>query len=199
MQDLVAGQIDLSCPRPGQTLPQFRTGGIKAFAVLTGEALVRGARRADHRRGRRAGRALPVLARPVGAEGHAEGRDRQAQRRGRRTASPIANVRKRLTDLGHEIAPRRAADAGGARRLSQGGDREVVADHQGGEHQGRAALTAGSAHSGRRHQRRSGIRDKSVLDWNSVRAIGRRGMTARRSLQRLLKMHHRRTSHDVRR
>ena len=35
MQDLLAGQIDLSCPEAGQTLPQFRAGSIKAFAVLT--------------------------------------------------------------------------------------------------------------------------------------------------------------------
>jgi len=35
MQDLMAGQIDLSCPEAGQTLPQYRSGNIKAFAVLT--------------------------------------------------------------------------------------------------------------------------------------------------------------------
>lgn len=35
MQDLLAHQIDLSCPEAGQTLPQFRAGTIKAFAVLT--------------------------------------------------------------------------------------------------------------------------------------------------------------------
>ena len=35
MQDLLAGQIDLSCPEAGQTLPQYRAGSIKAFAVLT--------------------------------------------------------------------------------------------------------------------------------------------------------------------
>jgi len=35
MQDLMAGQIDLSCPEAGQTLPQYRSGTIKAFAVLT--------------------------------------------------------------------------------------------------------------------------------------------------------------------
>jgi len=35
MQDLLAGQIDLSCPEAGQTLPQYRAGGIKAYAVLT--------------------------------------------------------------------------------------------------------------------------------------------------------------------
>ena len=34
MTDLLAGQIDLSCPEAGQTLPQFRAGSIKAFAVL---------------------------------------------------------------------------------------------------------------------------------------------------------------------
>jgi len=35
MQDLIAGQIDLSCPEAGQTLPQYRAGSIKAFGVLT--------------------------------------------------------------------------------------------------------------------------------------------------------------------
>ena len=33
MQDLLAGQIDLSCPEAGQTLPQFRAGrhqGVRA-------------------------------------------------------------------------------------------------------------------------------------------------------------------------
>jgi tripartite-type tricarboxylate transporter receptor subunit TctC len=34
MQDLLAGQIDLSCPEAGQTLPQYRAGQIKAYAVL---------------------------------------------------------------------------------------------------------------------------------------------------------------------
>ena len=35
MQDLLAGQIDLSCPEAGRTLPQYRAGSIKAFGVLT--------------------------------------------------------------------------------------------------------------------------------------------------------------------
>jgi tripartite-type tricarboxylate transporter receptor subunit TctC len=35
MQDMLAGQIDLSCPEAGQTLPQYRSGNIKAYAVLT--------------------------------------------------------------------------------------------------------------------------------------------------------------------
>ena len=35
MQDLLAGQIDLSCPEAGQTLAQYRSGNIKSYAVLT--------------------------------------------------------------------------------------------------------------------------------------------------------------------
>jgi tripartite-type tricarboxylate transporter receptor subunit TctC len=34
MQDLLAGQIDLTCPEAGQTLEQYRAGTIKAFAVM---------------------------------------------------------------------------------------------------------------------------------------------------------------------
>ena len=34
-QDLIAGHVDLSCPEAGQTLPQYRSGAIKAYAVLT--------------------------------------------------------------------------------------------------------------------------------------------------------------------
>jgi tripartite-type tricarboxylate transporter receptor subunit TctC len=37
IQDMLAGQIDLSCPEAGQTLPQYRAGSIKAYAVLTQE------------------------------------------------------------------------------------------------------------------------------------------------------------------
>jgi tripartite-type tricarboxylate transporter receptor subunit TctC len=35
MQDLLAGQIDLFCPEAGQTLAHYRSGSIKAYAVLT--------------------------------------------------------------------------------------------------------------------------------------------------------------------
>ena len=45
-------------------------------------------------------------------------------------------VRQRFADAGSRNPAARAADAGGARRASQGRDREMVADHQGGEHQG---------------------------------------------------------------
>ena len=34
LQDILAGQIDLTCPEAGQTLEQYRSGKIKAFAVM---------------------------------------------------------------------------------------------------------------------------------------------------------------------
>ena len=34
MQDLLAGQIDLTCPEAGQTLALYRSGKIKAYAVM---------------------------------------------------------------------------------------------------------------------------------------------------------------------
>jgi tripartite-type tricarboxylate transporter receptor subunit TctC len=34
MQDLLAGQIDLTCPEAGQTLALYRSGKIRAFAVM---------------------------------------------------------------------------------------------------------------------------------------------------------------------
>ena len=82
--DLLAGHVDLTCPEAGQTLALYRSGKIKAYAVMDRDALVRGARRADHRRGRRAGSAHDVLVWAVGAGRHAAGHHRQAQRRGDR-------------------------------------------------------------------------------------------------------------------
>ena len=83
-------------PGGGQTLPQCSAGKIKAYAVMAKKRWCGRARHADHRRGRRAGPLHPVLARPVGAEGHAEGRHRQAQCRGGRRRSPIPAVRSAL-------------------------------------------------------------------------------------------------------
>ena len=50
-------------------------------------------------------------------------------------------VRKRLDDLGQLIPPKEKQTAE-ARRLPQGRDREMVADHQVGERQGRARAVA---------------------------------------------------------
>jgi tripartite-type tricarboxylate transporter receptor subunit TctC len=34
MQDIVAGQVDISCPEASQNLPHYRSGSIKVFAVM---------------------------------------------------------------------------------------------------------------------------------------------------------------------
>ena len=87
--DLLAGHVDLTCPEAGQTLallPQRQDQGLCRDGQ---NALVCGARCADHRRGRRAGPAHDVLVRLVGAGRNAAGHHRQAQRRGGRHASTI--------------------------------------------------------------------------------------------------------------
>src|SRR5262249_45322689 len=73
--------------------------------------------------------------RPLVAQGYACRRRLEAQPRG----SYSARRRDRQAALrrhGSGTAAARAADAGGARRVSESRDREMVADHQGGQHQG---------------------------------------------------------------
>jgi tripartite-type tricarboxylate transporter receptor subunit TctC len=105
MQDLLAGQIDLFCPEAGQTLSQYRAGSIKAYSVLTqkrwfaapdvptiDEAGVPGLH-FPFWHGLWAPKGTPkdVIATLNAAVVDA-------------LADPA--VRQRLTDLGHEIAPR---------------------------------------------------------------------------------------------
>src|ERR1700722_2001350 len=105
MQDLLAGQIALFCPEAGQTLPQYRAGSVKAFAVLTekrwfaapevptiAEAGVPGLL-FPFWRGLGAPKGIPpeVRAKPAPAVQAA-------------LADPA--TRKRFTDLGHEVVPR---------------------------------------------------------------------------------------------
>ena len=74
MQDMVGGQMDLMCAEASQTLAYVRGGKMKAFAVMARTRWPRAARRADHRRDRRARHVHLVLAWPVGAQGHAQAR-----------------------------------------------------------------------------------------------------------------------------
>jgi tripartite-type tricarboxylate transporter receptor subunit TctC len=105
MQDLLAGQIDLFCPEAGQTLSHYRNSSIKSFAVLTqkrwfaapdiptiDEAGVPGLH-FPFWHGLWAPKGTPqdVIAMLNAAVVDA-------------LADPA--VRQRLTDLGHEIAPR---------------------------------------------------------------------------------------------
>ena len=109
MQDLVAGNIDITLDTPAVSLPQLRGGNIKAYAV-TAKSRRRGrARDPDHRRGRVARLLFFVLARVLGAQGHAEGGRCQAQRRSRQGAGRSRHAREaRRSRAGH--LPERAAD-----------------------------------------------------------------------------------------
>src|SRR5215831_6099938 len=100
------------------------------------DALGSGARNSHHRRSGRTRALFTVLAWSVGAQEHAHRRNRQAQCCGRRGARRSRRAREACRLGAGDFSPR-AADAAGARRLSQGRNREVVADHQGREHQGR--------------------------------------------------------------
>ncbi len=55
-------------------------------------------------------------------------------------------VRKRIRGPRPGDFAARAADAGGARGLAEGRDREMVADHQGGQHQGCNEIATGGEH-----------------------------------------------------
>ena len=131
MQDLVGSQIDLMCAEASQTLAHVRGGKMKAFAMMSKNALGAAAGRADHGRDRRSGHGHAVLARAVGAEGHAQGRRRQAQRARWWQAFADPAVQKRIAELGMKFRPREQQTPEALRGLSQGRDRQMVADHQG--------------------------------------------------------------------
>ena len=135
MQDLVAGQIDVMLDQAASSLPQVRSGNIKAYAVTAKNRLA----------------AAPEI--PTTDEAGLPGfyfrsgtpcgcprarRRRLSTSSMRAVVSSLADpgMRQRLVDLRPGNLSARAADAGGARRLPEGRDREVVADHQGGRHQG---------------------------------------------------------------
>ena len=131
LQDLVGGQVDISCLEAAQTMQQFRAGMVKVFGVLANRRWT-GAPHVPTLGGRRiAGRPDRVLARPVGAQGHAERYRRQAQRRGGggvcRSGGAQALCRSRPRD-----ARARAAVTTGAVGASQGRARPLVAGDQGG-------------------------------------------------------------------
>jgi tripartite-type tricarboxylate transporter receptor subunit TctC len=160
MQDLLAGTIDLFCPEAGQTLPQFRAGSIKAYAVLTEK---RWFAAPDVPTIDEAG--VPGLHFPFW-HGMWAPKGVPADVLARLNAAVVAaladpTLRKRFNDLGHEVVAR-DQQTQAALAVPQGRDRQVVADHQGGEHQ--AAV---------RCLRRSG-RPRLNAPWRRSSASGRR-------------------------
>ena len=141
LQDLVAGQIDLQIEPASNFYAQAKAGAIKPYAVTSKK---RSSAAADIPTTEEAG--FPgfqsvALVRAVGAEGHAEGHRRAAQRRDARSAGARGDAQA-LRRSRHRRAAARAADAGGVARLPEGRSRQVVADHQGRQHQ-RSVRSAG--------------------------------------------------------
>ncbi len=143
------GRADRSPDRAAgrRLLPQVRAGTIKAFAVMRQEPLRGRARHPD----RRTRPACPACTSPVwfALLGAARARRRRSSpsstpRWSRR--SPTRRSAQRLADLGQDIPPREQQTPEALARLPQGRDRQMVADHQGRQHQGgvsRRALTPG--------------------------------------------------------
>ena len=131
--DLISGQVDLRGPGRGRAAAGAGRND-QGNREPVPEPLRIDARHSDVGRGRCA-RTLHVgLVRVFCAEGHAEGHHRQTQQRdgaGAGRSSRAQPFRRAWTRCGFT----RAAGARGAGCVSEGRDREVVADHQGGQHQ----------------------------------------------------------------
>jgi tripartite-type tricarboxylate transporter receptor subunit TctC len=138
MQDLIANQIDFMIDTPTNSLPHVRAHTIKAYTVT---APTRLASAPDIPTVDEAG--LPgfhfsfwqAFWVPKGTPSDMVAKLNAAVVE--TLADPDGTATLRGPGPGNSHA--RAADAAGARRLSQGRDREVVADRQGGEHQGGVA------------------------------------------------------------
>ncbi|MEW6449247.1 MAG: tripartite tricarboxylate transporter substrate-binding protein [Pseudomonadota bacterium] len=104
MQDLISGQIDLSCPEAGQTLPQYRAGSIKAFGVLTQKRWFAAPDVPTLDESGFPGVVMPfwhALWAPKGTPKDVVEKLNAAVKE----SLADANVRKRFMDLGHEVAP----------------------------------------------------------------------------------------------
>jgi tripartite-type tricarboxylate transporter receptor subunit TctC len=124
IQDMTAGRIDLASLEASSTLPYVKSGQIKAFAMLTKTRWS-------------AAPNVPttgVLERALGAQGHAQGDHRQAQQCRSRDLDRSRGAPAPGRDGAGDPAAR-SADARGAGRTAPGRHREMVADHEGGQHQ----------------------------------------------------------------
>jgi tripartite-type tricarboxylate transporter receptor subunit TctC len=104
MTDLIAGQIDLSCPEAGQTLSQYRSGSIKAFGVFTEKRWFAAPDVQTIEEAGVPGVQFPFwhgLWAPKGVPKDVIAKLNAAVVE----ALADATVRQRLTELGHEVAP----------------------------------------------------------------------------------------------
>ena len=146
LQDMVGGRIDVMCTSPASSLAMVRGGLVRGYAITAGTRLASAPEIPTVDEQGFPGFHMSVWA--VRAQRDAQGRDRQAQcrrrRRPGRSIRPPAPRRPRAGDF-----PARPTNARGARRAAKSRDREVVADHQDGEHQGGVNVDLAAARCGR--------------------------------------------------
>jgi len=137
--DLVAGNIDVLLDTPALSLQQHRAGNVKAFAVADSHRL---ATAPDIPTTDEAG--LPgfyftfwhALWAPKGTPKDIVAKLNDAARK----ALQDPTIRKRLEDLSNEVFPSDQLTPEALAAFSSRRNREVVADHQGGRHQGAVML-----------------------------------------------------------
>ena len=136
LQDLMGGQVQVYFDHISSALPQVRDGRVKAYAVT---AKTRSPAAPDIPTVDEAG--LPGLYVniwyglwvPKGTPADVKAKLNTAVK----AALADAGVHKKLSELGQAIPPPDQQTPATPRRLSEGRDREMVADRQGGQHEGR--------------------------------------------------------------
>ena len=147
LQDLVSGQIDLMIEPASNFFAQIKGGTIKAYALAS----------------KARSSAAPDI--PTSAEAGVpafqaslwyglwvpKGTPKDVIAKLNATMIDVFNdpaVKKRFAELGLDTPLARAADARGAARVPEVGGRQVVADHQGGQHQAAVRLRLDPPHPG---------------------------------------------------
>ena len=105
LQDVVGGRIDAMCTSPASSLSLIRSGMVRGYAITTSTRIASAPDIPTAEEFGISGIPNLGLGRAVGAEGHAEGGDRQAQC-GRGASARRSRRKARLTDLGQIIMPR---------------------------------------------------------------------------------------------
>ena len=163
--DLVSGNLDMAILDPITSLPQFRGGRIKIFAAMAKD---RTAMAPDIPTVDEAG-APGVYVEPWQAMFAPKGtpKDVIAKLNGAVVSAlddPAVRKRIRGTELRGYGA--RESDAGIPRQIPPGRDREMVADHQGGRHQGGVNRSCNEARMVRYASSRSDSDSRSLSHWN---------------------------------
>ena len=134
MIDVVAGHSQVTLGSLVQTTGHIKSGKLKALGVGGTKARVHPARRADHRRGRRARLRRDQLVGHRRASRHAAADHRQAAQRRLPRCRARPDVQKQFTTEGAEVVQMSTAEFGS---LHRDRDDEVGEGRQGSQHQGR--------------------------------------------------------------